>query len=1014
MYRLQHLYRELVNSLGNQLIHSSNHTNASILLANAVLAFLYASIGHITIHFLSNNQLVVPTIFIPEGIALAAAIYYGVRIIPGIFVGQVILLWLNQASLLTTLGVSAVNSAEAILAILLVHKLRINPRFEHISDLIKFDALALLVLSPFSSLLGNLFLNPPASWLNHFENLVSWWTGNGMAQVIIPPILLTLFYQPKQFNFAIKNVLVGMLILAAIFVKFTFDVIPIWAFISFVIPLTTFIAFQSKLHELCCYILIITLYLLTELTERTPQLVTASNLLHLDFILLAITISHTFLALLVMQNRKATEHIASLSKKQHYLLQNNPVIIYACRPFGDYGATYISPNIESQFGYTPEQFLSRPDFWISHVHSEDKDKILGDLPMLFKHSMHSHTYRFQTATGEYLWVEDRLNLQRDEQGNPTEIVGSLMVISHLINEGFEINDVEKDLIQIIQNSSNPMVLNDLSDNPRILFANRQFVKAFGYELEEIPTVDAWAKLAYPNEQYRKKIFSEWYRRVEKLKTNEETTDSQEVIITCKDQTKKVVLISANNIKNYMLVTLVDITAIRESQSNAESQRQSLELRFDYVNRFDTLTNLPNQSSASSDLELLRASVIKHQSHACLILIDLDYFKLINESYGRKTGDFILVNLAMGIKKLLNKSQTLYRLYKDEFLILANNTDSKKAKQLAADIINLINQGVRLNNSVINLTACVGILQITPETSPSEDLITRASSAKDIAKSRGKNSIEVIVEDSQTPNIKRLELLQELKQAVINHEFVVYFQPQIDLTSGKIIGAEALVRWLHPQHGIILPELFIPLAEQNNLIGPIGKFVLVEACKQAKDWLKKGVFLSSMSVNLSPLQFKDRYFKKYVLDTLNKMNLDPSLLDLELTESALIYDDETIFKTIADLRAKGIKLSVDDFGTGYSSMSYLRMFEIDRIKIDKSFVLKMLHTKEDYAIVQSIIDLANRLSIEAVAEGVEDAKTLKALKDLGCHTVQGFLISKAIDANQFADFYKQYENNPLKL
>ncbi len=170
----------------------------------------------------------------------------------------------------------------------------------------------------------------------------------------------------------------------------------------------------------------------------------------------------------------------------------------------------------------------------------------------------------------------------------------------------------------------------------------------------------------------------------------------------------------------------------------------------------------------------------------------------------------------------------------------------------------------------------------------------------------------------------------------------------------------------------------------------------------------------MSVNLSPLQFKDRYFKKYVLDTLNKMNLDPSLLDLELTESALIYDDETIFKTIADLRAKGIKLSVDDFGTGYSSMSYLRMFEIDRIKIDKSFVLKMLHTKEDYAIVQSIIDLANRLSIEAVAEGVEDAKTLKALKDLGCHTVQGFLISKAIDANQFVDFYKQYENNPLKL
>ena len=986
---------------------------AIILLANFVLAFLYASIGHITIHFFSENHLVVPTIFIPEGIALAAAIYYGVRIIPGIFVGQFILLWLNHVAFIPTITISAINSTEAILAIVLVEKLKINPRFGKISDLIKFDGLVLLILSPFSSLLGNLVLTPNATFFNHIENLVSWWIGNGMAQVIIPPILLSLFHQPKQFTFAIKNVLMVMLLLTMIFIKFTFSEIPTWAFISLIIPLITFIAFHSKLHEFCFYMLINILYLLAEMTELTPQVVTASNLLHLDFILLAITISHSFLATLVTQNKEATNQISALSKKQYYLLQNNPAIVYACRPFGDYGATYISPNIEHQFGFTPEQFLSRPDFWLTHIHSEDRPKVLENLPLLFKHFSHTHTYRFQTASGEYLWVEDRLNLLFDDNGNPKEIVGSLMVISHLINEEFEINEVEKDLIQIIQNSPNPMVLNDISENPRILVANRQFVKTFGYEIEEIPTVEEWAKQAYPNEQYRKKIFNEWYRRIQLLKANEVTQDTQEVIVTCKDQSKKVVLISANNIRNYTLVTLIDVTAIRESQRHAESQKKSSEIHFD-LNLTNLVADIPNQASAYNDLAQLRASFIKEHGNACVILIELDQFKFIIDNYGAKTSDLMLVNVSIGIKKILNVSHKLYRFNHDSFLILADKMDIKKAKKLATDIMKLINQGFHHNNRVISLSACIGILEFSHQTSPTADLITQVLGVKDKAKARGQNSIEAISKDSQLDNLKSPAILKELRQALTRHEFVVYFQPQIDLTSGRIIGAEALLRWFHPQHGIIQPEIFIPLAEENNLIGPIGKYVLLEACKQAKEWLKQGIFLSSISVNLSPLQFNDRYFKKFVLDTLTKMNLDPSLLDLEFTESVLIYDNENILKTIAHLRSKGIKLSVDDFGTGYSSMSYLSMFEVDRIKIDKSFVLKMLHSKEDYAIVQSIIELAKRLSIEVIAEGVEDIKTLKALNDLGCHGVQGSLISHAIDANQFADFYKQYENNPLKL
>lgn len=704
--------------------------------------------------------------------------------------------------------------------------------------------------------------------------------------------------------------------------------------------------------------------------------------------------------------------VSRLKYRQVIRQTKTEVVTYFSESTDRFTKTFISTNIKQLTGYEKSECLNNQYFWLDNIHPSDQ--AASSINLRNKNDKQILKYRLRKKSGEYIWVQEEVSFFT--QNNQIKIIGTIIPISVHAQEKTLHSMIEPDLIEIIEFSTNAMALNDISNDPKILHLNHHFTKLFGYDIDDIPTVKAWAEAAYPEKKYRHQVFKEWFSSLNMTFNTNEKNHSQEVIITCKDQSKKYVIIAANVIRNYVLITFIDITDIRLLQNQTEIQKQNLEARFNYLNNFDALTNLPNHQSAIQNLN----TFIKHiksskDEFGCIFLLDLDEFKNINEIHGNKAGDLILKEAVKIINEIPKQNTQIYRLYKDEFLIIAKKLPLKKAIEYAIQIQKSLAQGVEINQSQkISLSACISILEISYQSNFNHDLITNLYSLMTKAKAHGKSSIEYLIDIEQSDLVKDYNLLQDLKKAIINNEFKLLYQPQIDINSSKIIGAEALIRWMHPTLGVISPDDFIPLAEQNNLINAIGRFVFQEACSQAKEWLKRDITLSSISINLSPLQFKDRYFKKFVTDTLNKMELDPSLVDLELTESALIYDDEAIFKTIENLRLKGLKLSVDDFGTGYSSMSYLRMFAIDRIKIDRSFVSKMLERKEDYAIVQSIIELANRLNIETIAEGVENINTLKALKDLGCCSFQGYLISKPIDPVKFAEFYSDYHKKPLKI
>jgi diguanylate cyclase (GGDEF)-like protein len=432
-----------------------------------------------------------------------------------------------------------------------------------------------------------------------------------------------------------------------------------------------------------------------------------------------------------------------------------------------------------------------------------------------------------------------------------------------------------------------------------------------------------------------------------------------------------------------------------------TDRKRAEAQLQHEAMHDVLTGLPNRAMFTDHLDLAIARARRNEERKFAVLyVDLDRFKVINDSLGHAVGDQLLKEVAVRLWKCVRAGDTVARFGGDEFVILLEDIYAEsEAVEVAERIKGELTAPFVLNGRDVFTTVSVGVASSWTSYHQSEGLIRDADAAMYRAKSLGKNRHEIYDSAMHAQVNDLLQMETALRLALERNELTVFYQSIVDLATFKISGFEALVRWRHPEKGLISPALFIPLAEETGLIVDIGEWVLRDACRQMERWQK--IFPSDpplfVSVNLSSKQFTQPDLIQRVTEIIKETKINPEGLKLEITESAVMDDVETATEMLKKLRSLGIKLSIDDFGTGYSSLSYLHRFPIDTLKVDRSFIVNMSEDSENVEIVRTIVSLAQNLGMNVIAEGVETAEQLAALRKLGCEYGQGYLFSKPVDA-----------------
>jgi len=444
---------------------------------------------------------------------------------------------------------------------------------------------------------------------------------------------------------------------------------------------------------------------------------------------------------------------------------------------------------------------------------------------------------------------------------------------------------------------------------------------------------------------------------------------------------------------HYVALLSDISDLRDTQN----QLQSL------VNH-DPLTGLPNRTLVQDRLAQAAAFAERAGTHVALLLLGLDKFKEINELLGHSGGDALLCAVARRLRDCVRETDTVSRLGGDEFLVvLTGIADADAAMSFAEKLLARFQRPFQIGCEELVCSVSIGVAVFPEDGRDFETLLRKSDRALHGAKEDGRNTCRFFDARMNLEAGEGLRLRQSLRRALEREEFVLHYQPQIDLDSGRVIGAEALIRWQHPELGLVPPGRFIPVLEESGLIVPVGEWVLREACRQAVAWRNAGLPELVIAVNMSATQFRRDDIEQTVIRALADSGHDPALLELELTESILIGDNERVLESVRRLKLLGLKLAIDDFGTGYSSLSYLKRFAVDKLKIDQSFVRDLASDPDDAVIIRTIIQMARSLGLRTVAEGVESAEIVQRLRVYRCDEVQGYYFSRPLPADEFAQF-----------
>ena len=678
------------------------------------------------------------------------------------------------------------------------------------------------------------------------------------------------------------------------------------------------------------------------------------------------------------------------------LVENIPAVTYIQNLDHTGNPVYISPQLKNVLGYEPAEAISDPYHRVSIIHPEDRERVLAeDRRTDETGEPFGMEYRQIHRDGRTVWVQDEAVVIRDERGDAKYWLGVQLDITERKEAEDRLRDSREKYRSVVE-SVREVIFRTDSDG-RYTFLNPAWTEVTGFSIEE-SLGKSYLEFVHPDDLERST------RDFDAMGNHGEGYLKYESRFVTKSGGLKWIEVSFREYFNEE-GDFVGASGIL----NDVTERKALEEELEYRAYHDSLTGLPNRMMFNDRVNHALDRSLRQRFMVAVLFLDLDNFKVVNDSLGHEMGDRLLAEAAERLRVCLRPEDTICRLGGDEFAILLEESNLAGATWVAQRIADALREPFRISaQQEIFVTTSVGIAlgDAASGGSPhdiSKELIRKADMAMYRAKSSGKARYAVFDSDMDEKAAARLSLENELRRAAEMEEFQVYYQPMVSISTGEVVGFEALLRWDHPERGLLLPDSFISLAEETGLIVPIGRWVLQEACRQAREWGEardpSGLRPPTLSVNLSGLQFHYPGLAREVSYVLDQSALEPDALMLEITESVAMEDAEPAMQSLWKLKSLGVKLAIDDFGTGYSSLSYLRSFPVDRLKIDRSFVEALGHSPGDNTIVAGMIGLSQGLGIEVVAEGVETDEQLRQLRRLGCDIVQGNKFWKPLPAEE---------------
>lgn len=675
-----------------------------------------------------------------------------------------------------------------------------------------------------------------------------------------------------------------------------------------------------------------------------------------------------------------TDHHLLLSEigRMAQAIEQNPTSMFMTDIRGE--LIYINQAFANRSGYQFQQLYNMPlrDLLSTEIPNDEFETILAGLTI-------------GKIWNGLLRTRYKDNIRRWEQTNVSPIYDNDGKISHFLFLKQDVTDREEMLrelelaARVFAASTEALVICDKDNN--IISVNPAFTRITGYSESEChgKSPGILASGNHPPEFYQEM----WTTLKEKGAWQGEVWNRR------KDGTIYPEWLSISTVKNHYgelqnyVAVFSDITG-----------RKAAEEKIHYLAHFDPLTGLPNRTLLDDRVSVALAMAQRYKDELALIFLDLDRFKNVNDSLGHPVGDKLLKEVASRLKGLLREEDTVSRIGGDEFVIIMPHADAQGAAHVADKILETISKNFRIETHDLRIGVSIGIAIYPDNGTNFSALIQAADTALYRAKQTGRNNYQFFSNEMLEQAHKMLSTENSLRRAIINGELLLHYQPQFDMDGTHIVGAEALVRWQHPKRGLIPPVEFIPIAEESGLILDVGNFVLRSVVRQQVEWMKEGIDLVPIAVNLSLTQFQQESLCETVAAVLKEYDLPAHFLELELTESMAMGNISHVIQAINQLNELGVKLSIDDFGTGYSSLSYLKKLKVHKIKIDQSFIRDLGHDPDDEAIVSAIIGMARNFKLTVIAEGVETIEQLLKLNEQGCNQIQGYYFSRPLPAEQF--------------
>jgi diguanylate cyclase (GGDEF)-like protein/PAS domain S-box-containing protein len=703
-----------------------------------------------------------------------------------------------------------------------------------------------------------------------------------------------------------------------------------------------------------------------------------------------VLVTSLLLYLLIQHDERARAKLSASLQRESERMANimavNPAVNYslAADPLGSgrFVVDYVSPKVQQITGYSAAQWLSTPDLWLERVHPDDRDKVMQAQQSLQFGGVLAHEYRFLHADGSCRWIYDQLVLGSSPCGTRDIVVGAWLDVT----DRKQAQEQLRLTAQVFESSQEGIVITD-ADN-QLLSVNRAFTDITGYSNAEVigrnPSLLSSGRqgpVFYETMWQTLRTEGHWQGELWNRRKNGEIYPEWLSISAIRNADGQI---------TQHIGILTDLTS-----------RKAAEEKIRVLSNYDSLTQLPNRTLLQDRAQLALVAAQRNQTHVALLYVDLDRFKNINDSLGHAIGDQFLQEIATRLKTHLHPDDTICRPGGDEFICLLPNADDQAAAHVAQRILALVSEPFLVDGQRLSLTASIGIALFPENGADLARLSQCADSALFRAKAQGRSNFQFFAQQMHERANEVLRIENDLHRALENNELLLYYQAQVDATSLKIVGVEALVRWQHPEWGMVMPGRFIPVAEESGQIRELGNWVMYRAMQQNADWKAAGLPIVPVAINLSGLQFKDNSLCDIVIDAMRVSGLEPAMVELEFTESIVMGDSAFTIDMVARLHALGIALSIDDFGTGYSSLSYLKRFKIDKLKIDQSFVRDIHLDPDDEAIVTAIIGLARSLGFRTIAEGVETQAQLDFLRAHQCDEIQGYFYSRPVPADEFA-------------